>query len=216
MYSFQALANYLRCDSLPCILLGDFNVNLLSDPHMANELDTSFGFKQRITEPTRVTPKSATLIDHVYTADIECVTSKVTELHIADHSAVSCTIMHSNEQENKQHHKLNSLRSMKHLNVDKLQDDLRKVQWSSLLHNASDVNEMLHIFYNNYLSIWNIHAAIITCRSRKRRTPWMTEAVLSLIHKRGKAYEKIPTHSDTRSFLCLQVTAQCHLIYTPF
>ena len=51
------------------ILLGDFNKNMLNndtDREWGN-FTTSVGFTQLISEPTRVTNDSKTLIDHIYT-----------------------------------------------------------------------------------------------------------------------------------------------------
>ena len=61
--------NYLRGNS---ILTGDFNLNLNQNTESGCissfvNLLRSFNFKQHISLPTRVTPYSATIIDHVWT-----------------------------------------------------------------------------------------------------------------------------------------------------
>ena len=66
-----------------CILLGDFNVDLL-DPSSSLFSDltaatSSFHLSQIVTEPTRITDTAATLIDHVYVTDptsvVTCITT---------------------------------------------------------------------------------------------------------------------------------------------
>jgi hypothetical protein len=48
------------------LILGDFNIDLFKS-HLAWESTiTLFGLKQLIKEPTRITPTSNTLIDHIY------------------------------------------------------------------------------------------------------------------------------------------------------
>ena len=47
---------------------------------------------QLIKEPTRITPRSKTLIDVIRTNNRDTVTHAGTSLSIADHHAVSCTI----------------------------------------------------------------------------------------------------------------------------
>ena len=59
-----------------CYLMGDFNVDLLkSESHdysnrFAEQLFT-FSFSTHITKPTRVTSHTATLIDNIFTNNIE-------------------------------------------------------------------------------------------------------------------------------------------------
>ena len=52
------------------ILLGDFNKNLFEDnlDREWQNLTLSLGLTQMISQPTRVTPNSKTLIDHIYTS----------------------------------------------------------------------------------------------------------------------------------------------------
>lgn len=56
--------------SVQTVLVGNFNVNLLgltsSDTADLTSSMLGFGFAQLVSEPTRVTSTSATLIDHVY------------------------------------------------------------------------------------------------------------------------------------------------------
>ena len=60
-----------------CVLLGDYNVNLLNyENHNKTSTfyDTlsSYGYRPLILQPTRVTQDSATLIDHIFINDISC------------------------------------------------------------------------------------------------------------------------------------------------
>ena len=53
------------------ILLGDFNKNLLEDnlDREWQNLTLPLGLTQLISQPTRVTSSSKTLIDHIYTGE---------------------------------------------------------------------------------------------------------------------------------------------------
>ena len=51
------------------IVVGDFNVDLLTSSHPARKLSNLFrdnGMHQIVNNPTRVTTSTSTLIDHVY------------------------------------------------------------------------------------------------------------------------------------------------------
>ena len=99
-------------DKQECYLLGDLNINLILDekeifsnksyisnsqnlpPLTKGYLDFCFSFslEQLISIPTRVTSKTATLIDHVLTNSSQKVSQcGVIELGISDHDLVYCT-----------------------------------------------------------------------------------------------------------------------------
>ena len=73
--------------------MGDINCDLLSDNNanvnaLLNVSDV-YGLKQLITEPTRVTPSSSSLIDLIFTNHPDLVSfSGVTHVGISDHSLV--------------------------------------------------------------------------------------------------------------------------------
>ena len=77
-------------------LLGDFNVNILnSDNHLPTRefVDSLFShsFIPKITKPTRVTNRSATLIDNIFSnvpPDSECDLSGILYTDISDHFPV--------------------------------------------------------------------------------------------------------------------------------
>ena len=76
------------------IIMGDLNINLLNfrDHGKTNDhLDSVFaqGFIPTILKPTRVTPTSATLIDHIYTNNMtNSFTSGIVINDVADHFGV--------------------------------------------------------------------------------------------------------------------------------
>ena len=185
---FYCLANYVISESTSCVILGDVNIDLLVDPHAADDLYTTFGLVQHIQEPTRITASTATLLDHIYTSSLQNVSSKVIELHIADHRAMSCTIPYQGKvQSNLQNHRTITFRSMKGLNQEALHEDLSNIQWTETLAAAFDISDMASRFNDLFRSAWNRHAPLITRRTREKCTPWMTSRVLQLIHKRDSS-----------------------------
>ena len=73
------------------LVLGDFNMNILEKTCCRKWLDivSSFSLTQLISEPTRVTETSSTLIDHVYTSNLSnIVESGVTKYALSDHYLV--------------------------------------------------------------------------------------------------------------------------------
>ncbi|OXA43873.1 putative RNA-directed DNA polymerase from transposon X-element [Folsomia candida] len=69
--SFESLLFQIERDNVESIILGDFNIDLnISDKITSSlsSLTSSFGYKQPITESTRVTLTTSTLIDHIFTS----------------------------------------------------------------------------------------------------------------------------------------------------
>ena len=78
------------CPSL--IVLGDFNEDLKSTD-FSSELALNFGLDQHIKTATRVTLTTATLIDHIYSTNINVTHAGTVNLHIADHY-IYCALCH--------------------------------------------------------------------------------------------------------------------------
>ncbi len=58
------------------IIMGDFNIDLMRPdevPQRWKDIEEGFSLTQIIHEPTRVTPKSKSLLDHLYVTDLENV-----------------------------------------------------------------------------------------------------------------------------------------------
>ena len=72
--------------------MGDFNIDLLCSsnvPKRWQNIYTSYGLSQIIEQPTRVTEKSATLVDHIYVSRINFVQEcQVIKMSISDHFGI--------------------------------------------------------------------------------------------------------------------------------
>jgi len=94
IYTMQELQQHLNDQHLDTFILGDINIDLLSynKHNRTNEyLDGIFsaGFIPLITKPTRITPHSATLIDHIYTNRKPlATTSGILITDISDHLGI--------------------------------------------------------------------------------------------------------------------------------
>ena len=75
---YESFLEKLDSLGLEYYLLGDFNCNLSSAQYDLNtrrlcEISDLFGLQQLITEPTRITESSSTLIDLIYTNYVDRV-----------------------------------------------------------------------------------------------------------------------------------------------
>ena len=91
--TFERIIDKIDAGNLELYLMGDLNCNLLSEvvsnnsSHLLNIIDI-YGLTQLITEPTRVTQYSSTLIDLCLTNSPDKISkSGVINIGISDHSA---------------------------------------------------------------------------------------------------------------------------------
>ena len=104
-----------QTSGLEFLLMGDFNIDLKA--HTNNKwlnLINLFDLTQLVTEPTRVTETTDTLIDHVYTAHpeniVRCFTST---LSLSDHFPI-CFTRKVNSKLLKDKHTATTYRNYKH------------------------------------------------------------------------------------------------------
>ena len=126
----------------------------------------SLGLTQLISQPTRVTPSSKTLIDHIYTSNEDNISYvRVNKQTISDHYAIfgnrklNCAV-------NRHSHQTITYRSFKHFDENAFINDLRQVPWE-ILESFNDVSECVQIWNILFLEIVNKHAPLKQHRVRK-------------------------------------------------
>ena len=183
---FENVIDKIDAESKELYILGDVNCNLLPEAsahissHLTNIFDI-YGLSQLITEPTRVTLVSKTLIDLCITNSPEKVSnSGVIHLGISDHSLVFMT--------RKVHHdrfcpRTIEMRQFKHFQKNKFLNDLEQMPWSNV-DLCSDPNDMWHEWKQMFVSCMDKHAPRKLKRISKKRAPWITKGLLNKIHRR--------------------------------
>ena len=127
---------------LPILAIGDLNCDLLvssSKSRTLNNLCTSLKMKQLITQPTRVTETSKSLIDVIFTSNPAIsVDSGIVETHISDHYLVFAAL---NLKMPKPPAAYVVARSYKYYDSRSFLSDLNKIPWFlglSSLRNQAD------------------------------------------------------------------------------
>ena len=141
---FEKMIGLMDAENLEYFLLGDLNTDYLSTNNSPNrdkvtEIFDIYGLEQMISEPTRITDKSSTLIDLCITnSPVNVVISGVLHLSISNHSLVYMV--------RKAHYKRNGarivkVRSLKNFNRENFLRDLELKQWNNV-HCSEDPNEI--------------------------------------------------------------------------
>ena len=160
------------------MLVGDFNIdyNNHSVPATQSYLNTmaTMNFRQLIDVPTRCTPFSSTIIDHIYTNFYDYfVHCGAITTEITDHFPTFAFI-ESND------------------NIFKKTHILSIADWSNV-YNTSDVNRAYDNFALMFNSICEKVAPIVKHRNRpnKSKKPWITRGILKSINHKHKLYAKL-------------------------
>nr|CAI5832323.1 unnamed protein product [Callosobruchus analis] len=192
---------------------GDFNTDLLnfasSDAKYVIDIFESFGMKQLIKHPTRITANTATLIDYIVSSN-EDIVSDAGTIHVAgvsDHELVYCLI----DFRLKSNVTFVTTRNFKALNYDQFKSDLRSIPWKNI-YDLSDVDSKVDFIVNNITTLLDLHVPMKTYRITKQYAPWLNTAVKELMLLRDQALQayKITQHVahwETYKALRNQITA---------
>ena len=197
--TFERIIDKIDAENLELYLMGDLNCNLLSEVVSNNSshlltIINIYGLTQLITEPTRVTQYSSTLIDLCLTNSPDKVSkSGVIDIGISDHSVIYLTRKVAHFRSLMQ--KTVEVRPLKNFNEAAFLRDLRMIDWNRVAtHNNPD--EMWDLWKHLLVSVIDKHAPLRTKRVKNKRSPWITNELLREIHKRDFLKKKAVSTND--------------------
>lgn len=171
--------NVKKKNSSDVLLLGDFNLNLFESRPAWETTYSVLGLKMIIDSPTRVTDKTSTLIDHIYTNNKSRVLgTDVPEISISDHYPVCCSwALKLDKPIPKNQHTSIHYRSMKNFNRVAFLNDLHWTPFLSVFSN-SNPDDALAEWYRIFLSVLDKHAPIREKRIKHPHCPkWLTNEI---------------------------------------
>ena len=130
--------------------MGGFNIGLIKYSSETNTSDfydllCSNSFQPLILQPTRVTSKSATLIDNIFINNMTCQGVNLTS-SISDHFFQFCQTDISQTSSNRKRTKF--ARDFRTFDKRKFGDELSKANWTEII----DTNVGTDLSYNNFYS----------------------------------------------------------------
>ena len=190
---FENLLSRVNSFSKPCILMGDFNVNILhsSDKNVKLYIDLliSYGYYPCIDKPTRVCNKSATIIDHIWTNSLDIVSSGgILLTDVSDHFAPFLITEDKSRISNE---------------VSFTYRNYNSVNKEDLCQTMQDYIGALNIDDNNPDHAYNLVIDAVTrtideiiplktvrIKSKQVNKPWVTLELRELIKERHRLYKK--------------------------
>ena len=205
---FEKLENDLmNCDrlsDLECYILGDFNVNVMHNKNSGltkcvSDVCDIFDLCQLISDPTRITDSSKSIIDLIFTSSYEKVSqSGVVDIGLSDHMMIFCTRKISKGQIGK--HQTIQIRSMKNYTAEILNDELCNVDWSGVL-NCDNVHDAWCNFKLEFTKVLDKICPVKHIRLKQRTEPWINSDVLEAIRDRDKALYLYRKNNDSADYV---------------
>ena len=207
------------------ILMGNINIDLKCDSSLKPEylhMIENNAFSSLITQSTRVTAGSLTIIDHLLTSDTESVITPGVFLYkLADHYAIYCSISSYNLKHTKNHESTYTFRNIHSVDGNKFRNDLESSlmpMMYDIMHlplSHSSLEQPFNHLVSAMLEVIKKRAPLSTASRKQRRMqnkPWLTKGLLvsikseQILHKKfflsnnefGKWYYKKYANKLTR------------------
>ena len=172
-------------------ILGDLNCNILTNTinqptKKLKEILETYQLPQLITEPTRVTANSCTLIDQYITSTPEkIVRSGVIHTGISDHNIIYGVRKVNPVLNTRKKAKNIEVRNMKRFDRERFNEDLLNMPWEQIVL-KTDTNSMWACWKELFLEVLDKHAPFRQIRKRSCSVPWITANIKRLIFDRDK------------------------------
>jgi hypothetical protein len=188
--------------------MGDFNLDLQKPQPSWESTFSIYGLNQLVNEPTRVTPTSSTLLDHIYTNnDNKIVNVRLSDVSVSDHSATMCTWLCKSLKTKKASHTTIVYRCFKKFDQNKFLSDLNCADFSAV-YSCSTPNDAVSMWYNIFLPIVDKHAPVRKKRVKQQTLPgWLTSDIIQAmeIRDRLKKEKKFAEYKKQRNVVSMMV-----------
>lgn len=188
------------------IIIGDFNCDLLPEictpfsRALLSLMDTNL-LHQLISVPTRVTPHTKSLIDHVFSSiPEEHQHTGVVKTHISDHYLIFTVFGYARAKQ-KNDDNIIEYRCFRHFSNDNFVIMLQNLPFNEIL-NDKDPNHAWQCWVDLLISAVNKHAPVKRKRIRSKLCPWITGDLIEAMNRRDWLYTMAtkPSNPDSSEF----------------
>lgn len=185
--NFEDICDEIFCGNFRSIIVGDFNLNYLSNDYYCTKLKNllnTFGIKQHVTEFTRCTNNSSTIVDYVLT-NFDNILVKVHEIpRITDHSVISVNLCKDNLVFDD-----NIIKSFRNLSTPNIHKISLELISSHFPLNSTDVDVIYNSVHSVCQTIVDNIAPIKTYSIKANSVPWYDYEVKRISKQRDLAYQ---------------------------
>ena len=189
------------------LVLGDFKVNLLNYNAFAAKLKSDLHLSQLINESTRITKKSATLIDRIYcSCKLLVRLCGVANIHLSNHCLIFCEL--SNEQTVSQK-KFTYYRRIHRVNKEQFTIDFHALPWS-LLETAGNADVAIDIFKKLFFDVWDLHTSIKKRPVQSSQCKhWISSDLLKSYSRRDNLYKRFIKTRTSDAWMAYHQARNC-------
>ena len=182
------LITKIDAENKKCIFTGDMNCDMLkprdNDNKNLKRIYNNYHFKQLITEPTRVTSDTSTIIDHISTNKPDRVlTSGIIPCGISDHDAVF-SVRGLRLPKFRRTSKNVTVRKFKKFDLSSFRSSLSKINFNSIKLITSDPNQIWFLWKTMFLDVLNKHAPVDSIKIIGNNLPNITSEVRQMARQR--------------------------------
>ena len=198
----QDLDSVLNKIDSPCILMGDYNINLLNEnndnsiANFANNLREK-SFTEVILKPTRVHCHTATLIDHMWVNFSQSMNhkSRIIFSDVSDHFP---TVYFYHHFKCNRGNKVIEFREKKEQNDIKFKERIDALEFRDI-YETGDANEAFDKFNEIMIREFNLAYPLVTKTINENKTyhPWLTPGLKESIKMKNRMYKKFVKHPIT-------------------
>lgn len=198
--NYCALLEKLNKSKCKTYIAGDFNVNLLNyDTHTDTQyfLDHVFSHYHypTITRPTRFSKNISTLIDNIYTNNINSnYHAGLLISDISDHLPVfyiSASDLKLNKS-SKPTHYMHSSRIINESNINKFKQMVVDANLDCIDPSSGDIEKNYNNFLEKFTKLYNECFPVTSCKIKNRSNthkPWITPGILKSVTRKEKLYK---------------------------
>ena len=216
MDKLSGMMDSVSAQGQEAILCGDFNCCFMSssrndpDCRRLKSLFSCFDFKQIITEPTRITKDTKSLIDLIaVNCPVNIRDSGVISSHLSDHELVYCVRKINWKRAPSQ---IKTFRNYAKYDSKRFSEDLEGVDWNSALspngQAASGVDGLWNGFKSAFIRVADFHAPVIQKRVRGiENCPWLNKDIKAIMRQRDYFHSKAKKTNlteDWASYRCFR------------
>ena len=191
---FEEILRSLDVESHQSIIMGDMNCDYLkpdnnNTKHMKRIFHT-YGYTQMISEPTRTTDHSKTLIDYMATNRPDCVSDQVVlPCGISDHDVVYMT-RSMKKPRVKMKPKIVETRKYSKFDSEQFRNDLQSMPFDEIKNITAEPNEMWAMWKKFFLDVLNKHAPLTKIKVKGNNLPDIDSETRRLIRQRDYLRKK--------------------------
>ena len=184
---FEELLNKTDAGNWEFFLLGDINVDLMSDTTSANSANLKhvfdiYGLDQLITERTRITSNSCSLIDlYITNSPTKIAKSGVVHLAISNHALIYMTYKAQYERTGT---RIIRTRQLKHFDKASYLRDLQQKAWTGV-DTLDNPNHMWSMWKEMLMQSIDKYAPLKFKRAGNKKFSWVTDKTRHEMHKRN-------------------------------